>query len=297
VVERGLRVGAQRLGRYAVVRKHRDSRFQRHAQLDAVDQHRLRERFAHARKQAVDHVGRLVAGGHRDGEMIRPDARHGVLVACRRAQPHRHLAQQVVARAPAKALVHHPEALEVEKHRRGEAPLAPRRDERLPEAIDEQAAVRQIGERIVIREVIHARLLRHVVQRESDVAGKLVQQAHLLIVEHVLVPRIEEQRSGRASRDDERQHRVGMKPPPQRRLASRRMLRGLEVVAHFLGRRNRKLLDAQVLAALAARHHALLVEEADRGEAETAALDGDAARLRQQVVALGHAHDERIDGR
>jgi hypothetical protein len=54
------------------------------------------------------------------------------------------------------------------------------------------------------------------------------------------------------------------------------------------------LLDLRVLAALAARHHAVVVDQADGCEAEAAALDRDAAGLREQVVALRDPHDEGV---
>ena len=115
----------------------------------------------------------------------RAHARHRVLLARRLAQALADLAQQVVARLAAEGLVHQAEALDVDEDRRGEALFSPRGVQRLAHAVGEQAAVGQIGERVVVREVVHARLLREVVQREGDVAGQLVQQAHLLLVEEI----------------------------------------------------------------------------------------------------------------
>src|ERR1051326_7010477 len=102
------------------------------------------------------------------------------------------------------------------------------------------------------------------------VAGELVEEAHFLFVEHVLRPRVEEERARRLAREHERQHGVRAEPAPQRRFAARG-LRGLDVVADGGLERDRELLEARVAAALAARHHALVVREADRGEAEARA--------------------------
>src|SRR5206468_11098552 len=78
-------------------------------------------------------------------------------------------------------------------------------------------------------------------------------------------------------------------------LAPRGSGESFQVVADGFLLGNRKLIDQRVLAALAARHDAILVLEADRGKAESAALDRDAAGLGQQIAALRDPDNQCID--
>ncbi len=136
----------------------------------------------------------------------------------------------------------------------------------------------------MVGEVVHARLLREVAQREGDVARQLVQQAHLLLVEEVALARIEQQDAGALARGEQRQRheRAALRVVPYQRARAELEARDVALGAAFAGRRD-------LLHRVRER-----IGEADRGEAEAALLHRDAARLVEQRLAVVRAHDQRV---
>jgi hypothetical protein len=112
---------------------------------------------AHALGHAAHVVGwRHVLEQHR--ELVDADARHGVGAARRVAQARGEGDDEVVARRLAERLVDAAEAVEVDEqqHHVPGLPLGAR--ERVPQAVGEERAVGEVGERVVQRLVREARL-------------------------------------------------------------------------------------------------------------------------------------------
>ena len=104
-------------------------------------------------------------------ELVAAHARHGVVVAQRGAQPARDLLQQLVADVVAQRIVDELEAVEVDEQHRHLLVEALRLRQRLGEAIHQHRAVGQAGERVVVRQVLDARLLRLALGDVLDHAG------------------------------------------------------------------------------------------------------------------------------
>src|SRR4051794_20618174 len=84
-----------------------------------------------------------------DGELVAAQARHGVPRAQDALQPAGDGAQQLVARGVAEGVVDGLEAIEVEEEDRDAARVAAEARHRLPEAVEEELAVRQPGQIVV----------------------------------------------------------------------------------------------------------------------------------------------------
>ena len=143
---------------------HRDADTGAEAQLGAARVHRLGElalkavRDAHSLEHATDRLAQ-------DGELVAAEAGHGVLWADRALDARRHLAEDLVAGGVAEAVVDALEAVDVEEvDGRGVAPAAA--IDRVPEAVTEEGAVGQSGERVVERQALelglHALAVGHV---------------------------------------------------------------------------------------------------------------------------------------
>ena len=148
-IHRVVGVRQQRLGRVAVARKKRDADAGGDEQLRPFDLQRQRDRVEHLLRDLRRGVGRLQIG-QQDGELVAAHARDRVLLAQRRLQPRGDRFQQLVAGRMAERVVDDLEAIEIEKHHRQRMLHAPRVRERDRQAIAEQPAVRQAGQRIVI---------------------------------------------------------------------------------------------------------------------------------------------------
>ena len=85
------------------------------------------------------------------GELVAAQARERVAGGEQRREPLGELGQQLVAALVAVAVVDDLEAVEVEPEHRGGAAVAGGQRERVVDAVDEQRAVRQPGERVVQR--------------------------------------------------------------------------------------------------------------------------------------------------
>ena len=126
-------------------------------QLLAVDGDRLAHLGADALHRAVDDLlVRLVVEDQH--ELVAADARHGVALAQHAAQALGHRLQQQVAGRVAEAVVDELEVVEVHEHHRDGARLA-LRVHRLAQAVVQQVAVRQAGERVVVRLVLELHLV------------------------------------------------------------------------------------------------------------------------------------------
>src|SRR5216684_1308861 len=115
------------------------------------------ERGAQRVLKTVGHLERIVARLHvleQDGELVAAQTRHGVARPQTVGQPPPHLGQQLVAARVPEAVVDDLEAIHVEEED-GEAVLVPALLQREPvgEAIHEERAVGQAGERVVERVV------------------------------------------------------------------------------------------------------------------------------------------------
>src|ERR671914_1872501 len=104
-------------------------------------------------------------------------------------------------------------------------------------------------------------------QRKSDVAGELVQQAHLLLVEEIALARIKEQHAGAFAGGEERQgdERAALRVVPDKR--ARPQLQAREIA---LGAALARVSDL-------ANHSGARLGEPDRGKAKAALLHRDAA--------------------
>ena len=117
----------------------------------AVQRHRLRQALEHLLRHQRRVLGARQVGEHH-GELVAADARHGVAAAHRALQALRDLAQQRVARGVAEPVVHQLEVVQVDEQH-AERRVAARALDQLREAVGEQRAVGQPGERIELREV------------------------------------------------------------------------------------------------------------------------------------------------
>ena len=117
------------------------------------------ERVAHALQHGHDlerRMRRIEAGQDHD-ELVAAEARDGVALAHRAGQPLRDRLQQLVAGIVAERVVDALEVIEVEEDARDLHAAALRLREDLPQARVKQAAVRQSGEDVVLRELVGMR--------------------------------------------------------------------------------------------------------------------------------------------
>ena len=88
-----------------------------------------------------------------DHELVAAEPPNGVAIAQQPSQPGTDDAQQLVARGVTEGVVDHLEAVEVQEHHRELAMVASSTCDRVIDAIEDQSAVGQIGERVMQREV------------------------------------------------------------------------------------------------------------------------------------------------
>ncbi len=200
VVHRRVGMLDERLGAAAVAREQRDADRRRHRDRRALHL----ERRADGGEQLVRHLlhagGRGVAG-EQHHELVAAEARDEVAGAQRAGDAACHRLQQRIAGKVAERVVHALEVVEVDEQQRERgAARAGLRHQRLG-LLDEGVAVRQAGERIVVREVVdalarldavaqvahdrHAQALALVVQRAHDELHR--DAAAVLVVDRGLV--------------------------------------------------------------------------------------------------------------
>jgi hypothetical protein len=90
-----------------------------------------------------------------DGKFVAAEPRHDVRLARALHQPLRHRPQQRIADGMTERVVHRLELVEVEAQQR-EAFAAPRGSERVLQSFAEQYAVRQVGQRVMMRKMRHS---------------------------------------------------------------------------------------------------------------------------------------------
>ena len=157
VVHRRVGVADQRLGVAAVVGEHADADRGRDGELALLHRHRLRQLVDDLLRHLRDVRGALHLGQHHH-ELVAADAADGVADAQLLHQAQRHFLQQHVADGVAERVVDGLEAVEVDEHHRGLLAVAVGQRERLLQAVLQQAPVGQAGERVVVGEVLGARV-------------------------------------------------------------------------------------------------------------------------------------------
>lgn len=121
----------------------------RREQLLAGDPHRFLQHADQAARGG-DHVLRIIDIGDQDRELVTAEPRHGVVGAQGPADARADFLEQFVADQMTDAVVDDLEAVEVEEqHREQPRRIAPEARQRVSEAIEQQRAIRQAGERIV----------------------------------------------------------------------------------------------------------------------------------------------------
>ena len=98
-------------------------------------------------------------------------------------EPARDAVQQLVADLAAEAVVDLGEALKIERDNRNSLARRSRRRDDLPEPVEEQFAVGESGQWIVIGQIIETFFFVDVLQAERDIAGQLAQQMQFLLIE------------------------------------------------------------------------------------------------------------------
>ena len=116
----------------------------------------LEQRVEHL-DQPVGEPGRLGRPVDRldDGKFVAAKPRHDVRLARALHQPHRHRPQQQIADRMTERVVHRLELVEVKAQQR-KAFTAPRGSQRVLQSLAEQHTVRQIGQRVMMREMRHS---------------------------------------------------------------------------------------------------------------------------------------------
>ncbi len=120
----------------------------------AVELEGPRQRLGQAARQRDDVLGLLNFLGH-DRELVAAETAHRVDVADGVAQAPRDLDQQEIAHGMTERVVDLLEPVEVDAQHRDAGPSALGAHERALQAIVEQEPVRQIGQRVVMRDVVH----------------------------------------------------------------------------------------------------------------------------------------------
>ena len=135
----------------AVLREAGDAEAGADAERAVIDDARLLDFL----QQLLRGEQRAVEIGERqqDGELVAAEPRDGVGLAQRRAEPRGDALQHAVAGMMSERVVDLLEAVQIEQQQRERRALAGGDARRLVEAIVQQRAVRQIGQRVVIRQV------------------------------------------------------------------------------------------------------------------------------------------------
>ena len=152
VVHGRVRVRQQRIDSSAIAWTERNADAGRDVHVDAEEPHgRL-----HHLQQALAHLQRLRMR-HRpvedDHELVSPEACNAIDGADGSLEPHGHLAQELIAGAVAERVVDKLEAVEIQHRHRELMRLTVRLGNRLSDAVFEQQAVGEPGERVVRGEV------------------------------------------------------------------------------------------------------------------------------------------------
>ena len=132
-----------------------------------------REGLVEAAEQPVGQCGRVVVARHareEDGELVPAEPADGVVGTDRRAEPLRHLPQQLVARRVPQGVVDLLEPVEVAEED-GHVLLGSRRGESCLQSLEEQHPVGQSGQRVVRGPVTHGLEEPCLLQRRGGLVG------------------------------------------------------------------------------------------------------------------------------
>ncbi len=142
-------VAKQSLGRDAAVAPEGDAHARSDPQLAAVHLHGRLE--AHAQTLGEhDGLALVIEVGTEDHELVAAEASHRVARPHQRGQPLRDLPQQGVPGVVTQGVVHHLEAVEVQEEHGHERARALGRRQRERQPIEQQPAVREPGEKVVV---------------------------------------------------------------------------------------------------------------------------------------------------
>jgi hypothetical protein len=181
-------VGAleQLLGAGAVLRIAGDADARRDEQLLALQVEGLGQRFDDAGGEAGG-IRRLLVGagqvGQHHREFVAAQARHHVVVARAGFQARRGLHQQLVADAVAEHVVDVLEAVQVDEHHGRAVPVAAGPGDRVFQAAAQLAAVRQVGQRVVLGQVGQAVARLLALDRGGQDVGDPAQEHGVVVVE------------------------------------------------------------------------------------------------------------------
>ena len=156
-----------------------------HSQLMSADAEGVAERVADPLREHGRTVGACVLGKH--CELVAPETRGKVRSPQRGAQSLGHCLEEMVADVVAKAVVHHLEAIKVQVQHRGVCPGSIGVGDRADQVLEEQQAVGQSRQRVVVRQVAH--LIDRLGVVESDARLVRKRNEHLAIGIAVLAAR------------------------------------------------------------------------------------------------------------
>ncbi|MNP10621.1 hypothetical protein D3C76_1027770 [compost metagenome] len=158
--------------RRAVVGNQGNTDTRRHLQALAVEEHRLGQQLTNGIGQLADLIADLVARAfeatEQHHEFITAQARDGVFHAHAGFQARGDDFQHRVAHRMAEGIVDVLEVVEVEEHQRAAQVMALEQGDLLAQAIHQQRAVGQVGQRVVVGQVTDLRLG---VLQQADVPG------------------------------------------------------------------------------------------------------------------------------
>ena len=207
-----------------------------------------------------------VAGGHQYREFISAQARNAIIVAQQVTQPRRHLAQHMIAGAVAQRVIHILEAIQIHDENR-QHPLLLAGVENFPlQPLAELRAVRQLGQRILVRQFQDALLAlgdarAHVIEalREySDLIAAMYCDGHGVIATAYSLDRFQ-QRIDRPRDGDGDQHTAADGKSQAEQAQGNQFRTQIAKAAHGVVNRTLQHRDDVLCAALPERHHAQLM--------------------------------------
>ena len=148
----GVGIAQQLVAGVIVERKEGDTDARRYEQFASTDDDGGRQPSEHLVRHPGDVVDVRNVGQH-NHKLVTAVARHGVARPDRLAQPSRHDLEQFVAAVVSERIVDDLEAVEIYEQHSDQAFAVFRLLDRLAQALTEQHAIRQVGERVVVGEV------------------------------------------------------------------------------------------------------------------------------------------------
>ena len=131
----------------------------------------------------MDNACGILDSAHDDAKAVGADPRQVILAVESVYEPLRDGIENLVAAAMAQRLVDIAETLEIEQDHGYHLRLATARAHLLAQAVDEQGAIGQPGEHVIVREIFQFLLLLDGLQRERDIRRHFVEKRELFFVE------------------------------------------------------------------------------------------------------------------